>query len=104
MDAVDPELVDQAERALRGTPGVLGTGQVRLRWIGHRLHAEAEITVSGEVTAIEAHQVAVSAEHELLHALPGLSAALVHADPAPRQGVDDHAVLAHHAGSAVSAS
>jgi cation diffusion facilitator family transporter len=96
MDAVDPELVDQAERALRGTPGVLGTGQVRLRWIGHRLHAEAEITVSGEITAIEAHRVAVSAEHHLLHALPRLSAALVHADPEPRQGVDDHAVLASH--------
>ena len=96
MDAVDPELVDQAERALRGTPGVLGTGQVRLRWIGHRLHAEAEITVSGEITAIEAHRVAVSAEHHLLHALPQLSAALVHADPEPRQGVDDHAVLASH--------
>jgi divalent metal cation (Fe/Co/Zn/Cd) transporter len=96
MDAVDPELVDKAERALRGTQGVLGTGQVRLRWIGHRLHAEAEITVSGELTAIEAHQVAVSAEHHLLHALPQLSAALVHADPEPRQGVDDHAVLASH--------
>lgn len=96
MDAVDPELVDQAERALRGTSGVLGTGQVRLRWIGHRLHAEAEITVSGEITAIEAHRVAVSAEHHLLHALPQLSGALVHADPEPRQGVDDHAVLASH--------
>ena len=104
MDAVDPELVDTAERALRGTPGVLSTGQVRLRWIGHRLHAEAEITVSGEVTAVEAHGVAVSAEHALLHALPRLSAALVHADPEPRQGVDEHAVLAHHAGSAASAS
>lgn len=96
MDAVDPELVDQAECALRGTPGVLGTGLVRLRWIGHRLHAEAEITVSGEITAIEAHRVAVSAEHHLLHALPQLSGALVHADPEPRQGVDDHAVLASH--------
>ncbi len=104
MDAVDPELVDLAERTLRATPGVLDTGRVRLRWIGHRLHAEAEITVSGEVTAIEAHRVAVSAEHDLLHALPRLSAALVHADPEPGQGVDDHAVLAHHAGPAASAS
>jgi cation diffusion facilitator family transporter len=109
MDAVDPELVDRAERTLRATPGVLDTGRVRLRWIGHRLHAEAEITVSGEITAIDAHRVAVSAEHDLLHALPRLSAALVHADPAPRQGVDDHAMLAphrqaHHAGSAASAS
>jgi hypothetical protein len=40
--------------------------------------------------------VAVSAEHALLHALPRLSAALVHADPQPREGADDHAVLAPH--------
>jgi divalent metal cation (Fe/Co/Zn/Cd) transporter len=96
MDAVDPELVDRAERTLRATPGVLDAGRVRLRWIGHRLYAEAEITVGGEISAIEAHRVAVSAEHHLLHALPRLSAALVHADPEPRQGVDDHAVLASH--------
>lgn len=86
----------RAERTLRATQGVLDTGCVRLRWIGHRLHAEAEITVSGGITAIEAHRVAVSAEHALLHALPRLSAALVHADPRPRQGVDDHAALASH--------
>lgn len=61
----------RAERTLRATQGVLDTGCVRLRWIGHRLHAEAEITVSGGITAIEAHRVAVSAEHALLHALPG---------------------------------
>ena len=45
MDAVDPALVDQAEQTLRDTPGVLGVGMVRLRWIGHRLRAECEITV-----------------------------------------------------------
>lgn len=96
MDAVDPALVDQAERALRATPGVLGVGLVRLRWLGHQLRAECEITVSGDITAIEAHDVAVSAEHDLLHALPRLSAALVHADPRPRHGTDPHAVLASH--------
>ena len=40
--------------------------------------------------------MAVDAEHALLHALPRLSAALVHADPQPREGTDDHAVLASH--------
>ena len=45
MDAVDPALVDQAEQTLRGAPGVLGVGQVRLRWIGHQLRAECEIVV-----------------------------------------------------------
>lgn len=96
LDAVDPALVDRAERTLKATPGVLGTGPVRLRWVGHQLRAECEITVSGDITAIEAHDVAVRAEHDLLHALPRLSAALVHADPQPRQGTDLHAILAAH--------
>jgi cation diffusion facilitator family transporter len=96
MDAVDPALVDQAERTLLAAPGVLGIGKVRLRWVGHQLWAECEIVVSGDATAIEAHQVAVTAEHDLLHALPRLSAALVHADPQSREGTDLHAVLAPH--------
>ena len=93
MDAVDPALVARAEAALRGTPGVLGVGQVRLRWVGHALRAECEVTVDGMATVVEAHQVAVEAEHALMYALPRLGGALVHADPQPCDGVD------HHAGS-----
>src|SRR5690242_6551541 len=96
MDAVDPALVDQAEQTLRATPGVLDAGQVRLRWIGHQLRAECEVIVEAAASAVQAHQVAVNAEHNLLHALPRLAAALVHADPQPRQGADHHAVLASH--------
>jgi cation diffusion facilitator family transporter len=96
MDAVDPALVDAAEAALRGTPGVLGTGAVRLRWIGHRLRAECEVIVDSAASAVAAHQVAASAEHNLLHALPHLTAATVHADPEPAPGDDHHAVLAPH--------
>jgi len=96
MDAVDPALVDQAEHTLRDTSGVLGVGQVRLRWIGHQLRAECEVMVSAGASAVEAHQVAVAAEHGLLHALPRLAAALVHADPVSREGVDHHAVLGSH--------
>jgi hypothetical protein len=40
--------------------------------------------------------VAVAAEHDLLHALPRLKAALVHADPQEGPGRDLHAVLASH--------
>jgi cation diffusion facilitator family transporter len=96
MDAVDPALTVRAEQVLIQTPGVLGAGQVRLRWIGHRLRAECEVIVDAAASAVQAHQVAVNAEHALLHALPRLSAALVHADPEPREGTDDHAVLAPH--------
>ena len=96
MDAVDPALVDQVEQTLRATPGVLGVGQVRLRWIGHQLRAECEVIVDAGASAIQAHQVAVDAEHRLLHALPRLSAALVHADPQAQEGTDHHAALASH--------
>ena len=96
MDAVDPALVDQVEQVLRATPGVLGADQVRLRWIGHQLRAECEVVVDADTSAIGAHQVAVSAEHGLLHALPRLSAALVHADPQARGGADYHAELTSH--------
>ncbi|WP_328550687.1 cation diffusion facilitator family transporter [Streptomyces sp. NBC_00366] len=98
MDAVDPELVDRAEGALREVPGVRAVGELRLRWIGHRLRAEVAVAVDGEATVREAHAIAVEAEHALLHAVPKLTAALVHADPAPAPGQEDpHLVLAHHA-------
>ncbi|MFF8002167.1 cation diffusion facilitator family transporter [Streptomyces sp. NPDC007917] len=98
MDAVDPALVDAAERALLAVPGVRGVGELRLRWIGHRLRAEVAVVVAGELSVREAHQVAVDAEHALLHAVPKLTAALIHPDPAPLPGAPDpHARLAHHA-------
>ncbi|MEH0581752.1 cation diffusion facilitator family transporter [Streptomyces sp. B21-108] len=97
MDAVDPALVDRAERALREVEGVRGVGELRLRWIGHRLRAEVAVVVDGQVTVRQAHGIAVDAEHALLHAVPRLTAALVHADPAPAPGEDDpHLALAHH--------
>jgi len=82
MDAVDPALVDQAEHTLRDTAGVLEVGQVRLRWTGHHLRAECEIVVAPDITAAEAHRIAHDAEHALRHAIPRLTAALVHAEPA----------------------
>jgi cation diffusion facilitator family transporter len=96
MDAVDPALVGQAEQTLQATAGVLGTGQVRMRWIGHQIRAECEVIVDPGITAVQAHQVAVAAEHALLHAIPRLAAALVHADPQPDGGADPHRVLAPH--------
>ncbi|MEU9735327.1 cation diffusion facilitator family transporter [Streptomyces sp. NPDC048002] len=97
LDAVDPALVDRAERALGQVPGVHAVGELRLRWIGHRLRAEVAVVVDGEATVRQAHAIAVDAEHALLHAIPRLTAALVHADPAPVPGTaDPHQALAHH--------
>ncbi len=103
MDAVDPALVDQAERVLAATPGVLGVGQVRMRWVGHQLRAECEIAVPPDISAVQAHQLTVDAEHALLHAMPRLSGALVHAD-SQVPGADPHDVLADHRAPAAGPS
>jgi len=95
MDSVDPVLTDTAEATLRATPGVLGAAPVRLRWVGRRLRAECSILVDPNSSVVEAHAVAVSAEHRLIHAIPQLAAALVHADPL--DDADHHAPLADHA-------
>jgi cation diffusion facilitator family transporter len=96
MDAVDPVLVDTVEETVRATPGVLDVGTVRLRWIGHELRAECEIIVDPHQPVAAAHAIAVDAEHQLIHAIPRLTAAFVHADPQPHDGTDHHAKLAHH--------
>jgi divalent metal cation (Fe/Co/Zn/Cd) transporter len=72
-------------------------GEVRLRWIGHQMRAEATITVAGSLSLRAAHQVVVDAEHALLHAVPKLAAALIHPDPTPIGEEDPHSTLAHHA-------
>ncbi|RKT02616.1 cation diffusion facilitator family transporter [Streptomyces sp. 3211.6] len=80
MDCVDPALVDTAEGALRAVDGVLDVGQLRMRWIGHALRAEADIVVGPHLTVVQAHGLAVAAESALIRAVPRLTAATVHTD------------------------
>lgn len=99
MDAIDPAVIGETELVLRRTEGVEGLGAVRIRWIGHRLHAEAEVVVDQNRTLIEAHDIAERARHTLLHEVPHLSSALIHADPCGHSGRDPHEEVAHHADS-----
>ena len=96
MDAVDPALAERARRVLSDVDGVEGVGELRVRWIGHRLHAEAEISVDGDLTVSSAHRICEEARHRLLHDVPRLTSAIIHADPCGHDGVDHHAELDHH--------
>ncbi len=96
MDGVDPAILDASEAALRAVPGVESVGAVRVRWIGHRLRAEAEVLVDEDLTVVAAHEIAEDARHSLLHDVPHLGSAIIHADPCGHSGQDHHAVAAHH--------
>src|SRR3712207_6387501 len=78
MDAVDPALVASADRVLREVPGVVDVESLRLRWIGHRMHAETGLVVAGAMSMIEGHEIATVAHHQLLHDIPKLGDATVH--------------------------
>ena len=96
MDAVDPELTALAETTLAHTRGVREIEQVRLRWIGHRLRAEAGVVVDDDLDVVSAHDIATDAQHRLLHAIPKLVGATVHVSPTTDGDTDHHAVIAHH--------
>jgi cation diffusion facilitator family transporter len=82
MDAVDPKLVDQATTSIVSVDGVRGVDQLRLRWIGHTLRAEADITLDPDLTLATAHDIAHHTEARLLADVPRLTAATIHANPA----------------------
>ncbi len=96
MDAVDPALTAETTAVLQGTPGVIDTEHVRLRWVGHRISAEAGVVVDAGLDLVTAHDIATDAHHRLLHAVPTVAAVTIHVSPQSAPGRDHHAALDHH--------
>jgi cation diffusion facilitator family transporter len=96
MDAVDPDLTDAAHTSLEATPGVIDVESVRLRWVGHRVRAEAGIVVDHRLDLVAAHDIANEAHHRLLHEVPMLVDVTVHVSPDPDHGRTHHELLEHH--------
>lgn len=81
MDAVDPTYLDQAETTLRANSAVREVYRVRMRWVGHRLHAEVNVGLDEHLTTAQGHAVAEELRHDLFHAIPNLAEVLVHVEP-----------------------
>ena len=78
MDAVDPDILTKAESVARKQEGIFELRRIRMRWIGHRLHAEVAIAVLPELSIVDGHQIAEKVRHDLFHAsLEDLPAFLV---------------------------
>jgi divalent metal cation (Fe/Co/Zn/Cd) transporter len=92
---VDPEVVDEIRHASHHVPGVGDVSEVRVRWLGHRLHAELNIAVSPSLSVEEGHDIANKVRHELLHHLRYLSNAVIHIDPANASGEEHHHIEEH---------
>jgi cation diffusion facilitator family transporter len=95
LDGVDPEIVDEIRHTVNHTSGVEGVSEVRVRWLGHRLHAELNVTVAPELSVENGHEIAKEVRHRLLHELRYLSNATIHVDPANAPGEAHHRVAEH---------
>jgi cation diffusion facilitator family transporter len=101
MDAVDPALTAQIERETLAVPAVLGCDGIRIRWIGHELHGELNITVDGGLTVGQAHDITEDAHHQLLHRIGRLTEVVIHVNPPDI--AQAHARTAHHASTGAPA-
>ncbi|PUA80769.1 cation diffusion facilitator family transporter [Nocardioides currus] len=83
MDAVDPTLTTRATEIAGSADGVLDVEYLRLRWIGHRIRAEAGVLVGADLNLDEAHTIAHDVEEKLLREVPKLTNATIHVSPLP---------------------
>jgi len=95
LDGVDPEVVEEIKHAVNHIPDVQGVTEVRVRWLGHRLHAELNVAVSPELSVEKGHEVAKQVRHQLLHHLRYLSNATIHIDPVNASGEEYHRFPEH---------
>jgi cation diffusion facilitator family transporter len=95
LDGVDPDVVDEIKHAAGHVSGVEDISEVRVRWVGHRLHAELNIAVSPSLSVEEGHDLANKVRHGLLHHLRYLSNAVIHVDPANASGEEHHHITQH---------
>ena len=96
MDAVDPELIDRAEAVIGENERVLDINRLRMRWVGHCLHAEVYISVCANLKIDESHEIAEQVRHALFHELEALREITVHIDPWSEEIGTQHKLTSGH--------
>ncbi|HZW35827.1 MAG: cation diffusion facilitator family transporter [Deltaproteobacteria bacterium] len=95
LDGVEPEVVEEIRAEASATPGVEEVTEVRVRWSGHRIYADVNLAVAGDMPVAEGHSIASEARHRLMHRLTYLSDATIHVDPVEASGTEMHKTSSH---------
>jgi len=95
LDGVEPEVLDEIMHTAHHVDGVTDVGEIRARWIGHRLHVELNVAVRSHLSITEGHELAKEVRHQLLHHLKHLIDVIVHIDPEDKVGETHHHILEH---------
>ena len=95
LDGIDPHIIDEIRHAAAHVAEVKEVTDVRARWLGHRTHAEVNMTLSSQITLADAHAIAEEVRHQLLHHLKYLSLVVIHVDPEEKSGERHHRIEKH---------
>jgi cation diffusion facilitator family transporter len=98
IDGVDPEVVDDVREAASRVPGVKEVTDLRVRWLGHQLHAEINLAVLDDISVEEGHAIAREVQHHLKHHLSYFSGSIIHIDPSKASGEEYHCIGEHEHG------
>ncbi len=96
MDAVDPAIVDQAEKGAAKVPGVVRVEKTRVRWMGHQMQVEMHIVVDEDLPTRESHAIVEDVRHTLFHEQAHLSVVEVYTVPCGHGGATPEQVTAHY--------
>lgn len=73
LDGVEPDLVATMRDAGEQVAGIRGVLDPRARWLGHRLHGEADIAVDAALSVHECVEIAGRFRREAMRRLPALA-------------------------------
>jgi cation diffusion facilitator family transporter len=96
MDAVDPIIVGRAEGVIKEHPDVKGVQRLQMRWIGHRLQAEAVISIEADLTAAQCNTISEHISHHLYHEIPNLAETTIAVVPWSPDGRTFYCETSHH--------
>ena len=81
LDGVEPDVMDQVERALAGVEHVKRVREWRARWAGHRLYVQVTIAVDPALSLAEGHAIAHQVGDRIEGQLKFPSGVAVHVEP-----------------------
>ena len=81
LDGIDPEVIDDIEYNAKSVEGVLSIKNIRLRWIGHRVHVELKLSVDGDLSLKSANEISEKVRKKILRKLKYISDATIHIQP-----------------------
>ena len=73
LDGVDPEFTALLRHTGEHVPGVRGVQNVRTRWLGHRMYAEADVVVDDSLLVREAAIITEKLQRQAAKHLPSLA-------------------------------